>query len=216
LLRSDTFGLQEPFYGEPTAASTVGGLPTAPTTAELIPQVSTLRYRSDLHLSDVRQLDALLFANLVREQANLFERYAMPTLLSTLAERGLSWSSIAKIVGVSIPGLRKWRRGESASPSSRRSVAILLAAIEVLENRLMVQDPASWLEIPLATTSITLADVFSAGRLDLLLDYARRWITTPEQLLDLFHPSWRDDYRREFETFVAPDGELAIRRRSAP
>jgi hypothetical protein len=47
----------------------------------------------------------------------------------------------------------------------------------------------------------------------LILEYAARWIATPEDVLDKFEPQWRAARAgRAFETFVAPDGEISIRR----
>lgn len=77
----------------------------------------------------------------------------------------------------------------------------------------MIEDPAAWLEVPLADTQLTLLDVASSGRIDLVIDYAGTKIRSAAELLDEFDPQWHDAVQSSFETFVAPDGQLAIRRR---
>ncbi len=44
-------------------------------------------------------------------------------LLSELADLGFSWTSVARIVGVSIPAVRKWRQGDAVSGHNRRRLA---------------------------------------------------------------------------------------------
>jgi hypothetical protein len=122
---------------------------------------------------------------------------------------------MARILGVSVPAIRKWRLGEGTSPDNRHAVAELAALLEMLDEQFMIEDPAAWLEIPLAGTARTVADVIASNRLDLVFDYASTWIASPQQLLDRFAPEWRDELAaKEYETYLAPDGEIAIRRRS--
>jgi transcriptional regulator with XRE-family HTH domain len=197
----------------PTAADTVG-VPTAPpaTAQDLIPQVSALRYRADLVNKDVATLGRDVYALSLEERSTDRERQGIQTLLDDLADRGIAWSSIATMLGVSVPAVRKWRQGEGASPESRQAAARLAALVDMLSDQFMIEDPAAWLEMPLAATRRTLVDVLAQGRVDLILEYAAGWISTPQALLDQIDPKWRESSRPRFETFVDAEGQLGIRR----
>jgi len=211
----DAKQLVEPEVPAPTAAASVPERPMPRGTAgELIPAVSNLRYRSDLIHTDVTELGQEVYLLNLAERTAQQERRGVRTLLEAITAAGLSWTLMSRILGVSVPAIRKWRLGEGASPESRHAVAELAALLEMLDEQFVIEDPAAWLEIPLAGTARTLADVLAAGHQDLVLEYACRWISSPQQLLDRFDPSWREtESRREFETFVASDGAVAIRRR---
>jgi transcriptional regulator with XRE-family HTH domain len=144
-----------------------------------------------------------------RERAR---RDVLRLLKELSAQRGMAWSSIARLVGVSVQALRKWRKGEPPTPEHRLAVARLAAFLGLLEDAL-IGDPAGWLEMPLvdgyAPRNI---DLYVAGRYDLLFDLAGLRIT-PEDALTNLDPDWRDRYRLENEVFEADDGNLSIRRR---
>src|SRR5687767_174612 len=74
----------------------------------------------ELH-GDTRELD-------LRER--MFERSknSVPALLGELAyERGMGWSDIAELAGVSVSAVRKWRKGGDASPDRRMRLARIVA-----------------------------------------------------------------------------------------
>lgn len=198
----------------PTAANSVPEATAPPATAEqLIPQVSALRYRADIVNSDVASLGRDVFQLNLDERTSARERESVQSLLQLLTERGLSWSMVSRVIDVSVPAIRKWRLGQGASPENRRALARLAALLDMLADQFMIEDPAAWLEIPLGPTRRTLADAYASGRVDLVLDYAGRWITTPERVLDELDPRWRETQAsREFETFTAADGHLGVRR----
>jgi hypothetical protein len=210
----DSRQLSAPAIDRPTAASAVPERAAPPATAgELIPQVSALRYQADTVNGDVVELARDVYVLNLGERTTERERQSVRSLLQVLAEQGLSWSMVSRTLGVSVPAIRKWRLGEGASPQNRHSLARLVALIDMLSDQFMIEDPAAWLEIPLAATRKTLADVFAAGRVALVLEYAGRWVASHEQVLDEFDPNWRaGEAAREFETFVAADGDLGIRR----
>lgn len=200
----------------PTAASAVGS-PRAPAaTAELIPQVATLRYEADILRDETISLDRRVHAFDLELRTDDWQTRSVHSLLSAISERwGVGWSAIARMVGVSVPALRKWRLGEAASPTNRRALARLAATLEMLGEQFLIEDPASWLEIPLAGSTVSLVDIYAAGRQDLVIEYAGRRIGSAEQLLADFDPEWRAGLDARFETLVAPDGHLAIRERGA-
>ena len=137
-------------------------------------------------------------------------------LLSELADLGFSWTSIARLVGVSIPAVRKWRNGATVSGDNRRKVARLVALAGVLAKDHLIYDVASWLDIPLAETSLTGIDVLAAGRghgYHHLTAYAAGHIRSSD-LLDRTIPDWRSTLDDRFESYTAGDGEQAIRMRN--
>lgn len=133
-------------------------------------------------------------------------------LLGELAALGFSWREIARLVGVTVPAIRKWRSGEAATGHHRRAVARLLAFVDVLRRDHLVQDVASWLEMPLSTSTTTGLDVYASGHWDLLLAHAANHISSDE-LLDTVTPPWQQQVDDRFEVFVADDGEQGIRLR---
>jgi transcriptional regulator with XRE-family HTH domain len=136
-------------------------------------------------------------------------------LLDELAgERGMGWSDIAEVVGVSISAIRKWRRGGDASPESRSRLARIAALLDVLEEKGLVQDPAAWMEMDLPLDSgyfVRPLDLYLEGHASALIDLAEQRQTVT-QVLDRVRPNWRAE-RSDFEVFVDTDGERSIRRR---
>lgn len=201
----------------PTAAETAAPPTSPPATAaqQLIPRVSMLRYQvNDVH-SDVATLGRDVYGLNLKERSAEQEKKSVGSLLDDVTTMGIGWAVLARLLSVSTPAIRKWRLGQGASPENRKALAELAALLRMLDEQFMVEDPASWLEIPLADGRTSLVDVYAAGRSDLILDYAGRWITSAEQLLDTFSPQWRTRASsREFETFIAGDGHPAIRRKT--
>jgi len=198
----------------PTAASAVPELQAPPAPAEqLIPRGSALRYEADTVNGDTVELARKVYLLSLAQRTTEREREGVRTLLQALSEKGFSWSMTSRMLGVSVPAIRKWRLGEGASPENRHSLARLAGLVDMLADQFMIEDPTAWLEIPLAGVRTSLADVYAGGRVELILEYASRWIVSPEQVLDEFNPQWRAGRdAREFETFTAADGEISIRR----
>lgn len=140
-------------------------------------------------------------------------REDVPTLLAKLVSNyGLGWSDIARLVGVSVQALRKWRQGEPATGENRVAVARLAAFLELLGD-VPVHDPASWLEMPVvAGYAPRHLDLYREAHADILFDLAHLR-TSPEHALDEVDPQWREHLRLSHETFEAADGQLSIRRR---
>lgn len=138
-------------------------------------------------------------------------REAVAPMIQELGNLGFAWRDIARLVGVSVPAIQKWRRGEGASGESRARVASLLAACDLITEHYLIQDIASWFEVPLIVgIPVTPIDLYSAGRFDLLFDYAGQHCD-PEQVLTEYDSGWRERYRTNFEVFRAADGDMAIR-----
>jgi len=129
------------------------------------------------------------------------------------AERGLGWSEIARLCGVSVSAVRKWRAGESMSSDSRRSLARLATFLDLLHEVGPVGEPAGWLNMRLSDqATVTAADLYIAGHPQDLLEHAQGHLEI-EQLLERCAPDWRTSSRSEWKIVELPDGERALTRR---
>ncbi len=132
-------------------------------------------------------------------------------LLSMLGERGFAWRDVARMVGVSVPAIQKWRKGERCTGANRRQVAALVAMCEQLEQDYLVQAVGSWFEMPIrADVYLTPMDLYVADRPELVFDLAGGFMD-PETVLAEFDPDWREKYIADYEGYRADDGMLAIR-----
>lgn len=138
-------------------------------------------------------------------------RSSVATLLEQIGSLGFAWRDVARLIGVSVPAIQKWRRGEGTSGENRARVASLVAACDLIAEHYLVEDLGTWFEVPLVVgVPLTPLDLYAAERLDLVFDHASGH-TDPEEILTAFEPEWRERYRTTFEVFRAADGELAIR-----
>ena len=136
---------------------------------------------------------------------------SMESMLAELADLGFAWRDIARMVHVSVPAVQKWRRGEKASGESRIRVASLLAACDLIVRHYMVEEIASWFEMPLMSSiPVTPIILYAADRADLVFEFASGHVD-PEKLLSEFDPDWRERYRSDFEIFEASDHNRSIR-----
>jgi len=157
---------------------------------------------SGLHLRTLMQEWQSKSTDLVRQD--------MPTLLSQLAATGFAWRDIARLIGVSVPAVQKWRQGGAASGQSRLQAAAVLAACELISGHYLVNDIACWFEVPVVLGyPITALDLYAANQVQLVFALASG-NADPEQVLSAFDPAWRENFRSDFEVFRADDG-LAIR-----
>jgi len=198
-----------------SSAANVVMVPIPQTLSSLKGQVADLRDRVKETNAHVEALDHQINARDLERRSHFKVREDMPALLEQLSRQwGMAWNDIALCVGVSGQAVRKWRKGEPASGPNRLSVATLAAFVGVL-SELAIKDPASWLEVPIVSGyPIRGLDLYAAGRLDLLLEWANMRIPDGSTLLTAFDPDWRTTYHREYETFVAGDGNLSIRGRA--
>jgi transcriptional regulator with XRE-family HTH domain len=139
---------------------------------------------------------------------------AMTDLLTELNQLGFGWRDIARMVGVSVPALRRWRQGESPTGDHRRRIAEVVAFVGILAEDHLVSDVASWMEVPLTNdVPVTAIDLYAQGQLATIFDLASEHVTA-EQALDQADPGWRERIDTEYEVFRADDGQPAIRPRS--
>ena len=132
-------------------------------------------------------------------------------LLEELAELGFAWRDVARLVGVTVQAVQKWRRGAGTSGENRRSIASLLAACDMVTAHYGIKEVASWFEMPvLQGVAVTPIDLWDAKRPDLVFDYASGHADSDQVLTD-WDPQWRERYHSDFEVFRAADGQLSIR-----
>lgn len=209
-------------HDAPTGASVGHGPPPLERTrtiSELVDNVGFLRNRSELLLSDTHdvheEIGRLHSDTLEGELNSRTARHAretLSTLLTQLSALGFSWRDIARISGVSVPAVRKWRKGESATPANRRRVARVLALCEIAAGRYHIADVAGWLEMPLHPEApVSGLDLMASERFDLVLKLASDQPGDSEGVLDALDPDWRNRYRSDVEVFTGPDGLPGLR-----
>ena len=202
---------------EPTSATSVH-TPHIDQPTRLSPDVvanmaGTLRSDVGVLSQDVAQVHSDSLRIQLESRTDEAAKRVPADLLSELSDLGFSWTSIARIVGVSIPAVRKWRQGEAVTGQNRRRLARLVALVGVLASDHLISDVASWLDMPLDESSFTGIDVLAAGQVHDLVEYAAEHIGSAE-LLDRAVPAWRDSLDDRFEVYRAGDGERAIRVRA--
>lgn len=207
---------------EPTSAASVRTLRIAqPTrlppdvmasTDAIANEAGALRQSTGMLSQDAAQLHGDSLRIQLRARTDEAAKRAPAELLSELGALGFSWTAVARVLGVSIPAVRKWRGGATVSGCNRRKIAEFVALAGVLERDHMIADVASWLDVPLAESSFTGIDVLEAGHLHDLIEYGAQHIGSTD-LLDRSLPRWRDSLDDRFEVYTAGDGEMAIRLR---
>lgn len=142
-------------------------------------------------------------------------RKSVPELLRELAiDRGMAWSDIADLVGVSVAAVRKWRTDGGATADNRSRLARLAAFLDAL-TACGVADAAQWIEIALPLSegyTITPIEVYRRGGEQALLDHACGH-EPAQKVLDAAMPGWRHDRLSDFNVYDAPDGHKALRLR---
>lgn len=141
----------------------------------------------------------------------------VPSLLATLAyDRGLAWATIAELAGVSVSAVRKWRLGGAAGADKRLALARIAALLDLLEERAMVGDPATWLEMNLPVDepgfNIRPLDLYLEGQDVALLEIAERRRPVAA-VLDEVMRGWRRS-QSAYEVFDDVDGSRSVRPRT--
>lgn len=206
--------------GGPPTGSSAGGVsdyaPSAPsTTRALSLRADYLRTEVDTLGGEVQELHAEVREHDLADRTLEKSKKSVASLLEELAnDRGMGWSDIAEVVGVSVSAVRKWRKGGVASPDSRSKLARIAALLDVLEDKGVIEDPAAWMEMDFTLEAgyfIRPLDLYLEGHVTELIELAEQRQSTA-QVLDKVRPNWRQN-RSDFEVFLDDDGERAIRRR---
>jgi transcriptional regulator with XRE-family HTH domain len=189
------------------------------TIADLLEHVGYLRNRARILVLDSNsahrstgELHTETLDTLLRTTTSQRTKEGLPALLDKLSSLGFSWRELARLVGVSIPALRKWRQGESASGENRHRVARLVSFCEIVREQYLIDDISSWLETPIHPEApVTGLDLLANGRFDLAFCLARDEGVDPEFVLQQFDPEWQARYASLVDVFIAPDGQPGLR-----
>jgi len=156
--------------------------------------------------------------SLLRHKTDDRSRLWLTDLLQNLtADYGLGWSDIARMVGVSVPAVRKWRHGGDIAPARFNNLARLAAFLDLLTDE-GIADPVTWLNLPiddldlddrLSAESITKKEVYIAGGIVDLLAYAKRHISCAE-LQARYATAVQRQAGSVTRVIRAPDGHLSI------
>jgi hypothetical protein len=134
-------------------------------------------------------------------------------LVSDLGERGLSWTTIARLVGVTSTAVRKWRRGEAITGENRRRLAGVVAFLDLVKATLSpLEDASSWMEMPLTDgVTVSAVEIYAAGGANILLDWASGRHSA-EEMLSTFDNDWRARYAADerFQITIADDGQPVV------
>lgn len=142
-------------------------------------------------------------------------RLGLESLLRELTSAyGLGWSDIARLAGVSVPAVRKWRHGGDISTLRYQNVARLVAFMCLLEEE-GIRDPATWLSLPfddlddeIAFHSVTKREIYASGGFVDLLAFAKNYISHEELLSRTADRASRGS--SSDRVVRAPDGNLSI------
>ena len=106
---------------------------------EVVAEVGHLRSRTRLLGEDVAETDrevGEVYREALAEQldvkARMTAKRSVADMLGELADAGFSWRDIARLAGVSVPAVRRWRLGEAATGANRLAVARIVAFVEML------------------------------------------------------------------------------------
>lgn len=135
-------------------------------------------------------------------------------LLADLHSRfGLEWRRIARLLGVSVRAVNKWREGGGLSPDRDQSLRELVAFCEVAVGE-GVGDVAAWMASrPISAIPVQRADLYAAGAVDRLLDSFGGPLST--DVIDRFVPGWRDKQALEttplhLQVRFGTDGDVLV------
>lgn len=196
-----------------TAFSPTPSLDQTRTSADaLAGEVGLLRSQARFLGEDAANLHNGLLSRQLEARTNELRKQSPRDLLTVLAEHGFAWRDIARIVGVSVPALRKWREGGGVSGDHALAIARLAAFCAIAQDdHLVLQEVAGWLEQPIVSgAGITGIDLVAEHRYEELLEYASGHVN-PEGLLDRLRPEWRQKLGDHAEVFISPDGMPGIR-----
>jgi hypothetical protein len=172
-------------------------------------------YRTSTELHD-QVRDTRRQAHLIELESKTVERARCASVqaLEQLSDFGFAWRDVARVIGVSVPALNKWRKGTGITGENRLKIARLLALTDMLSDR-FIDEPASWLEMPITEgVGLSRMDLLERGRYDLVVALASTHTGdgTVGTVLNEIDPNWRDNFvDNTFESYMAEDGAISIR-----
>jgi hypothetical protein len=181
---------------------------------ELTEEMGHLRNVDAVEASDLGDVHRLAFRVQLEAHTAKVAKRAPSELLGEINDLGFGWRDVARMIGVSVPALRRWRQGEPPTGEHRLHIAELAAFLHILSDDHLVADVASWMKMPISRDApVTGIDLYVQGQRFEIFELAGEHVT-PHEALDRAEPDWRDRYRSDYEVFFAGDGQPAIRLRS--
>lgn len=178
---------------------------------DLVEVTGYYRNVTDVVSGDLAEIHHRAFAIQLETRTTKLGRRSPSELLDELATLGFSWGDLARMIGVTVPAMRRWRLGESPTGTHRRDIAQLVAFVEILQEDHLVDGVATWMEIPIHSSSpITAIDLYISRKTDLLFDLASDHLDS-ETVLTEFEPDWRTRNNSDFDIFTAGDESPSIR-----
>ncbi|MET8707788.1 hypothetical protein [Streptomyces californicus] len=143
-------------------------------------------------------------------------KLAPAALLDEIADLGFGWRDVARMIGVSVPAIQKWRRAGGVTGENRRRLASFLALCDEITNRYGIQEIASWFEMPISSLApVTPIDLYAESKSMLILEHAWNHGGDSEDILDAYDPDWRERFRSDFEVYLDDDRQMSIRPKEA-
>lgn len=182
---------------------------------ELAEATGSLRSTSKFVAESTSELHKSVLFHSWQNRTNERGKQAPKSLLEEIGDLGFAWRDVARIIGVSVPAVQKWRRAGGVTGENRRRLAGLLALCDEITERYLIQEVASWFEMPISSQApVTPIDLYAEGQPDLVLEHASGHGDT-EQILAAYDPDWRERFRSDFEVYLDFDGEMSIRPKDA-
>ena len=210
-------------HSAPSTTSPVATLvqPFVPSTTvatqldDLVEETGSLRSRSKFTAEDSSDLHQRVQYQSWQHRTNERGKLAPKVLLDEIADLGFAWRDVARMIGVSVPAVQKWRRSGGVTGENRRRLASLLALCDEITARYGIQEVASWFEMPISSVApVTPIDLYAEKQSTLVLDHAWGHCDT-EEILTAYDPDWRERFRSDFEVYLDTDGEMSIRPKDA-
>lgn len=182
----------------------------------LVSALSIIRWHAKSIENDARRVDAnartahlALYNGQLEKTARVVAGRATAEMLERLSAEGFAWRDVARMVGVSVPAVRRWRSGEPPTGPHHLDIARLVALVDLLREQHEIANVGTWMEMPLADSPLTGIDLVAARRFVDLFELAEDE-RTAEDVLDEWDPDWRERYHTDAEVFVAADGEIGL------
>lgn len=148
----------------------------------------------------------------IEKRFGVYRNTDAKTLLTTLATKyGYAWADVARMLGVSVPAIRKWRFDGGASAENTTRLATLLAFSDCLAGAAKRIQPAAWMLRPLLPEyTVTPRDLYSRENAPALLDLALG-ATDVREALSRLQPDWETRYDAHgFQVERFQDGSYGI------
>jgi transcriptional regulator with XRE-family HTH domain len=184
-------------------------------TTQLVEEAGFLRSKVRFLGESTSEIHQQLVFDSWQRRTNERGKLAPKGLLEEIANLGFSWRDVARMVGVSVPAIQKWRRDGGVTGENRRKLASLLALCDEITEGYHIQEVASWFEMPItAGAPVTPIDLYADGQARLVMEHASEH-SDGEAILTAYDENWRERYRSDFEVYLEADSAMSIRSKKA-